>query len=84
MKEADILMGKLIYYSALIPKRVRYRSLFNHMVARKAGLWDNKVVDLDKETLKSVKWWRGHNGPLNEGPVPSRSSGDISRCSLGL
>ena len=55
MKEAEILMGKLNYYSALIPKGVRYRSLLNHVVARKAGLWDNQVVDLDKETLKSVK-----------------------------
>ena len=33
-------------------------SLLNHEVARKAGLWDKKVVDLDKETLKLVKWWR--------------------------
>ena len=58
MKEAEILMGNLNYYSALIPKGVRYGSLLNHMVARKAGLWDNKVVDLDKETLKLFKWWR--------------------------
>ena len=37
---------------------MRYRSLLNHVLARKAGLWDNKVVELDKETLKSVEWWR--------------------------
>ena len=52
MKEAEILMGKLNYYSALIPKGVRYRSFLNHVVARKAGVWDDRVVDLDKETLR--------------------------------
>ena len=58
MKEIEIIMAKLYYYLALVPRGVRYRSLLNHVVARKAGLWDNKVVELDKETLKSVKWWR--------------------------
>ena len=27
-------------------------------MASKAGLCDNKVVELDKEPLKSVIWWR--------------------------
>ena len=41
IKEAEIIMGKLNYYSALVPRGVRYRSLF--------GVWE--VVDV------AVAYW---------------------------
>ena len=58
MKEAEILMGKLNYYSVLVLKGVRNRAFINNIVSRKVGHWDDRMVELDKETLKQVKWWR--------------------------
>ena len=36
MKEAEVLMGKLNYYSMLVPKGVRNRAFIKHIVAKKA------------------------------------------------
>jgi hypothetical protein len=55
MKEGEILMGKLNYYSALVPKGARNIAFMNYIVAKKAGFYDNRKVMLEVETLKQVK-----------------------------
>ena len=58
LKKAEVVMGKLNYYAALVPRGYRNRSLISGVVAMKKNHYDDRVVSLGKQELRQVKWWR--------------------------